>query len=93
MISRIVPRDKLDETAREIAAKIAASPPLTVKLARRIIRNLHEPAVRASMGDELLAQTVLNKSEDFTELKNARVESRAARFPGVHVPPPRGGRS
>jgi enoyl-CoA hydratase/carnithine racemase len=93
VISRIVPRDKLDETAREMAAKIAASPPLTVKLARRIIRNLHEPAVRASMGDELLAQTVLNKSEDFTELKNARAESRAARFPGVHVPPPRGGRS
>jgi enoyl-CoA hydratase len=93
VISRIVPRDKLDETAREMAEKIAASPPISVKLARRVIRNLHEPAVRASMGDELLAQTVINKSEDFSEFKTARGEGRAPRFPGVHVPPPRGERS
>jgi enoyl-CoA hydratase/carnithine racemase len=93
VISRIVPRDKLDETAREMAMKIAASPPLSVKLVRRIIRNLHEPGVRASMGDELLAQTVLNKSEDFTEFRNARAEGRAPQFPGVHVPPPRTRRS
>jgi enoyl-CoA hydratase len=93
VISRIVPRDKLDETAREMAEKIAAAPPISVKLARRVIRNLHEPAVRASMGDELLAQTVINKSEDFSEFKTARGEGRAPRFPGVHVPPPRGERS
>jgi enoyl-CoA hydratase/carnithine racemase len=93
VISRIVPKEKLDETAREMAEKIAAAPPIAVKLARRVIRNLHEPAIRSSMGDELLAQTVLNKSEDFAELKAARGENRAPSFPGVHVPPPRGGRS
>jgi enoyl-CoA hydratase/carnithine racemase len=93
VISRIVPRDKLDETAREMAAKIATAPPIAVKLARRVIRNLHEPALRASMGDELLVQTVINKSEDFTEFRAARGENRPPRYPGVHVPPPRGGRS
>jgi enoyl-CoA hydratase len=93
VISRIVPRDKLDETAREMAEKIAAAPPITVKLARRVIRNLHEPMIRASMGDELLVQTVINKSEDFAELKTARAEGRAPRFPGVHVPPPRSERT
>lgn len=92
VISRIVPREKLDETAREMAEKIAAAPPISVKLARRIIRNLHEPAVRTSMSDELLMQTVINKSEDFGELKAARAENRTPQFPGVHVPPPRAGR-
>jgi enoyl-CoA hydratase/carnithine racemase len=93
VISRIVPRDKLDETALEMAGKIAAAPPITVKLARRVVRNLHEPAVRASMGDESLIQTVINRSEDFTEFRTARAENRAPHYPGVHVPPPRGGRS
>lgn len=91
VVSRVVPRDELDKTVREMAEKIAQIPPLSVKLARRVIRNLHEPEVRRSMVDESLSQTVINKSEDFTEMRNARAENRAPKFPGVWVPPPRPG--
>ncbi len=72
VVSRIVPADDLDATVREMADKIAAAPPLTIKLARRVIGNLASPEVRASMEEELLAQTVVANSHDFREFKAAR---------------------
>lgn len=87
VVSRVVPRDELDTTVREMAEKVAALPPISVKLARRVIRNLHEPGIRTSMNDELLMQTVINKSEDFAEFKAARSEERSPSFPGVWVKP------
>ena len=87
VISRIVPREELDATIMEMARKVAAVPPVSVKLARRVIRNLHEPEIRVSMNDELLMQTVINKSEDFAEFKTARTEKRDPVFPGVWTAP------
>ena len=37
IVSRVVPPDELDATAREMAEKIAAAPAVTVKMARRVI--------------------------------------------------------
>ncbi len=72
----------LDATAREMADKIAAAPPLTVKLARRVISHLARPPIRASMDDELIYQTFLNRSDDAAELRTARAEGRSPRFVG-----------
>lgn len=72
VVSRVVPLEDLDDVVREMADSIAATPPLTVKLARRVIGNLASPAVRRSMEEELLAQTVLTSSHDFAEFKAAR---------------------
>src|SRR5437763_2699564 len=38
IVSRVVPRDALDSVAREMADKIAASPAVAVKMARRVSR-------------------------------------------------------
>ena len=46
VVSRVVPADELDDTAREMAEKIAAAPAVTVKMARRVIGHLAEPEVR-----------------------------------------------
>ncbi len=80
VVSRIVPPDDLDDVVREMAEQIAASPPLTVKLARRVIANLASPEVRASMSEELLAQTVLVSSHDFAEFRASRREERAPQY-------------
>ena len=72
VVSRIVPADELDDVVREMADHIAKAPPLTIKLARRVIANLASPEVRASMEEELLAQTVLNTSHDAAEFRAAR---------------------
>lgn len=82
IVSRVVPTDQLDATAREMAEKIAASPAVTVKLARRVISHLARPQLRTSMEDELVYQTFLNKSEDFAEFRAARAEEREPRYIG-----------
>ncbi len=76
VVSRVVPAEELDGVVREMAGKIAAAPPLTVKLARRTISNLASPEVRASMEQEMLAQTVLMSSHDYAELRASRAEER-----------------
>jgi enoyl-CoA hydratase/carnithine racemase len=82
IVSRVVPRDELDATAREMADRIAASPAVTVKLARRVISHLARPEQRSSMEDELIYQTFINKSEDMAELRSARSEGRDPVFRG-----------
>ena len=49
--------------------------PRAVKMARRLIRHLTEPGVRASMDDELVYQTFINKSADFAEFRAARAKT------------------
>lgn len=80
VVSRIVAPDQLDDVVREMADKIAAAPPLTIKLARRVISNLASPEVRKSMEEEMLAQTVLMASHDYAELKASRSEDREPRY-------------
>src|ERR1700723_861138 len=46
IVSRVVPADQLDDTALEMAKRIAAAPAATVKMARRVIQHLSEPAIR-----------------------------------------------
>ena len=82
IVSRIVDASELDSTAREMADRIAASPAVTVKLARKVVGNLVRPDLRASMDDELIYQTFLNKSEDFAEFKAARADGRAPHYRG-----------
>ncbi len=82
IVSRVVKPEELDETAWEMATKIASAPAVTVKMARRVIRHLSEHDVRTSMADELVFQTFVNKSSDFAEFKAARAEEREPRYTG-----------
>lgn len=82
VVSRIVDRDALDDTAREMAEKIAAAPTATVKMARRIISHLSQPEIRSSMAEELIAQTYLSRSDDSAERRAAAAEGRDPRYTG-----------
>jgi enoyl-CoA hydratase/carnithine racemase len=82
VVSRVVPVDALDDTVMEMAAKIAAAPAVTVKMARRVIAHLAEPAVRASMAEELVAQTFISRSDDMAELRAARADGRDPHYTG-----------
>src|SRR5690606_30080519 len=82
VVSRVVPGEDLDATVHEIAERVAASPAVTVKMARRVIRHLGEPAVRSSMAEELIGQTFINKSDDYAEFRAATTENRLPRYTG-----------
>ena len=68
--------------ARAMAETVAAAPAVAVKLARRVVSRLARSQQRASMDDELIYQTFLNRSDDFAEMKAARAESREPRYTG-----------
>jgi enoyl-CoA hydratase/carnithine racemase len=82
IVSRVVAREELDATAREMAEKVAAAPAVTVKMARRVIGRLARPQLQASMGDELIYQTFINKSDDYAEMRTARAEDRPPAYKG-----------
>src|SRR5205823_7036214 len=82
IVSRVVPPDDLDSTAREMAEQIAAAPAVTVKMAREVIRHLAIPQIRSSMTDEVIYQTFINRSDDMAELRAARADERPPRFTG-----------
>ena len=82
IVSRVVPANDLEATVYEMAHQIASSPAITVKLARTVIRHLALPEVRASMEDELIYQTFINKSDDFAEFRAARAEEREPKYIG-----------
>jgi enoyl-CoA hydratase/carnithine racemase len=82
IVSRVVAADELDGVVQEIAEQIAASPAVTVKMAREVIRHLTVPGVRASMVDEMIYQTFINRSDDFGEMRAARAEERDPRYTG-----------
>src|SRR6476620_3365853 len=63
IVSRVVPQEDLDTTAREMAEQIAAAPAVTIKMAREVIRHLSLPQIRSSMADEMIYQTFINKSD------------------------------
>src|SRR3954447_14258069 len=82
IVSRVVPLDDLDSTVMEMAEKVAAAPAATIKMARRVIKHLAEPAIRTSMADELVFQTFVVKSDDFAEFRAARAEQREPKYTG-----------
>jgi enoyl-CoA hydratase/carnithine racemase len=82
VVSRVVASEALDDTVREMAEKIAASPAVTVKMARRVLGHLAEPEVRSSMAEELIAQTFISRSDDLAELRAARAEDRPPVYTG-----------
>lgn len=82
VVSRVVAPEALDDTVREMAEKIAASPAVTVKMARRVIGHLAQPQIRSSMAEELIAQTFINRSDDYAEMRAARADQRPPRYTG-----------
>lgn len=82
IVSRVVPDEELEPTVYEMAGQIASAPAITVKMARTVIRHLSLPDVRASMEDELIYQTFVNRSDDAAELRAARAEGREPVYKG-----------
>jgi enoyl-CoA hydratase/carnithine racemase len=82
VVSRVVALDDLDGIAMEMARKVAAAPAATVRMARRVIAHLGEPAVRSSMAEELIGQTYISRSDDMAEMRAARAEGRDPVYTG-----------
>jgi len=76
VVSRVVPEDELEASAREIAETIASSPAFTVKMAKRNMSLIADDEVRRSIREEATTQTLTFASQDYAEMKAARAEDR-----------------
>jgi enoyl-CoA hydratase/carnithine racemase len=82
IVSAVHPPEELLPRTHELAARIAAGPPIAIRLARRALYHNQETDLRGALEYETFAQNICFDTADAREGVRAFVEKRAARFEG-----------
>jgi len=82
LFNHVVPADQLMKAARELAAKLAAGPPLGLKLTKRALYRSLWYGLPSQLEYEAAAQTLCFLSEDFQEGVKSFFEKREPEFHG-----------
>jgi len=82
LVSRVVSPEELMPAALELARKIAAGPPVAIRLAKRAIYKNAESDLRSALEFETFAQNACFDTEDAREGIRAFVDKRAPIFRG-----------
>ena len=83
LVNRVVPHERLDEETRALAARLAAAPRTSVRLAKLHLRASAERTLEECLAAESEAQEACWASDDSGEGVRAFVEKRAAVFNGA----------
>ena len=82
LVSRVVAPEELLPAAWALARKIAAGPPVAIRLAKRALYHNLDSDLRGALEFETFAQNVCRETEDAGEGSRAFVEKRAPVFRG-----------
>ena len=82
LVNRVVPADKVMETALDLARRIAANAPLAVQAAKELALRGSEQGLAAGLRFEQFVQHILQRTEDAAEGRQAFADKRAPRFTG-----------
>jgi enoyl-CoA hydratase/carnithine racemase len=82
LVDQVVEPDRLDETALDLAVRLAAAPPLAVAMIKQVVDEVWQGAMHAALRAELLAQSTLFTSADHAEAKAAYREKRSPNYEG-----------
>lgn len=83
LVSRVVPAEELMTRAKELAQKIAAVPPVSVELAKRVMWEKIRNQLREQLILESYAQNVCRTTQDQKEAVKAFMEKREPQFKGI----------
>jgi len=82
LVNKVVPLNKLEETTKELASKIASKSPITVKAAKLAVNKGIQAPLDIGLAYEAAIQCLCFTSEDHIEGLNAFLEKREAKFKG-----------
>jgi 2-(1,2-epoxy-1,2-dihydrophenyl)acetyl-CoA isomerase len=82
LVNRVVPRDQLEATAREWAARLAKGPTYAMGISKRLLNRGTEADLQTSLEEEAYAQTLVTQTEDSKEGMTAFREKRPPAFKG-----------
>ena len=83
VLNHLVPSEKLEETTRELCARMMGIPPLVQWISKRIMRSALDTTLENTMVMTSNAGGILQGSEDAKEARRAFIEKRKGRFHGV----------
>ena len=82
LVSAVYAPEELLPATHELARKIAAGPPIAIRLAKRALYHSQDVDLRAALEFETFAQNIASETEDAREGIRAFVEKRPAAFKG-----------
>lgn len=82
LVNRVVPYDKVMDSALGYARRIAANAPLAVQAVKELALRGQQQGLSAGLRFEQFVQNVLQRTEDAAEGRQAFAEKRAPRFTG-----------
>jgi len=83
LLNHLVPSEKLEETTRELCARIIGIPPLVQWISKRIMRAALDSTLENTMVMTSNAGGILQNSEDAKEARRAFMEKRKGQFQGI----------
>ena len=83
LLNYLVSSEKLEETTRELCARIVRTPPLVQWVGKRIMRAAVDSTLEGTMVLTSNAGGILGTSQDATEARDAFLEKRAPSFKGL----------
>jgi 2-(1,2-epoxy-1,2-dihydrophenyl)acetyl-CoA isomerase len=82
LVNRVVPRDRLESTAAELAGRLAAGPTKAISMAKWLLNRSLDSDRRAAFDEEAWAQELVVGTADAGEGLRAFAERRAPEFKG-----------
>ena len=82
IVSQVVPPEELMSAVGQLARKIAAGPPVAIRLAKRSLYDNAERDLKSSLERETFSQNIASETEDAREGIRAFVEKRDPKFQG-----------
>ena len=82
LVNRVVPVDELDKLVDEWAARLAAGPPIALRMTKRLLNRSFERTFEEALDDESRTQTINFGTRDTGEAMAAWVQKREPKFEG-----------